>query len=246
MNGVDSGKAESEADNGSRRDDGVEPHCIGSFGFERCRPSECFRYPIGRRSRQHRYRQHAGADDAECKQQKSEITRQRSQRFGRLGCRIDVGDTVGIEDGGGGQDNGKGNHVGEDHANGGIDSDAVKLGAAASGQFTQRAVYLALIHFLDFLRGLPEKQIGAYRGAENGHHHQEIVGIDGGRGPDRRKQCGAPRDVHRQRGCYICEQRERHEFQHRRISAIRNEDLQQGRCRCENQGVLVIEPANHQ
>ena len=105
---------------------------------------------------------------------------------------------------------------------------------------------LALIHFLDFLRSLPEKQIGADRGAENGHHHQEIVGIDGGRGPDRRQQCGAPRDLHGQRGRDIGEQRERQEFEHRSISAIRHEDLQQGRCRCENQRMFVIEPADHQ
>ena len=145
------------------------------------------------------------------------------------GGRIDVGDSVGIEDRGGGQDDGKGNHVGEDHADGGIDADTVKLGSAASGQFAQRAVYLALIHFLDFLRGLPEKQIGAYRGAENRHHHQEIVGIDGGFGPDRSEQRRAPWDIHGQCGRDIGEQRERHEFQHRRVAAIGDEDLQQGR-----------------
>ena len=62
--------------------------------------------------------------------------------------------------------------------------DAIELGDAASGQLAKRPMCLALVHFLDFLRGLPEKQIGTDRGAEDGDHHQEIVGIDGGLRPD--------------------------------------------------------------
>ena len=104
----------------------------------------------------------------------------------------------------------------------------------------------ALVHFLDFLRSLPEKQIGADRGAQHRHHHQEVIGIDGGLRPDRRQQRRAPGNLHGQRRYHIGEQRQRHEFQHRRIAAIRHEDLQQGRCRRENQRVFVVEAADHQ
>ena len=117
---------------------------------------------------------------------------------------------------------------------------------SAPGQIAKRPAHLALVHFLDFLRSLPEKQIWADGGAEHRDHHQEIVGIDGGVRPDRGQQRLAPGDVHGKGGRDIGEQRERHEFEHRRISPIRHEHLQQGGGRRENQRMFVIEPADHQ
>ena len=64
--------------------------------------------------------------------------------------------------------------------------------------------------------------------------------------PDRGQQRRAPGNFHGEGGRDIGEQRERHEFQHRRIAAIRHEDLQQGRGGGENQRMFVIEPADHQ
>ena len=85
VNGVDPGKAKSEADNASGCDDRVESDGVGRLCLE-CRvPSECFGYPIGGRAGQHRYCQHACADNTEGEKQKSKIPCQRPQRFGGLG-----------------------------------------------------------------------------------------------------------------------------------------------------------------
>jgi len=57
----------------------------------------------------------------------------------------------------GGQNDEKGNRIGEEHADDGVDLDAVKLPDGRLWLAPEADGYLALIHFLDFLRGLPEK-----------------------------------------------------------------------------------------
>ena len=151
-----------------------------------------------------------------------------------------------LQDGRRRQDDEERDRVREDHPDRGVDLDAVELGDAASGELAKRAMRLALVHLLDLLRGLPEEQIGADGGAEHGDHHQEIIGIDVRLRPHGRQQRRAPRDLHREGGRDVGEQRQRQEFQDRRIAAIGDEDLQQGRAGGEDQRVLVIEPANDQ
>ena len=129
----------------------------------------------------------------------------------------------------------------------GVGPDARELGiSAALGLLAQRPVALALVHLLDLLGGLPEEQIGADGGAEHGDHHHEIIGVDGRLRPHCGDQRRAPWDVHGEGGRDIGEQRQRQEFQHRRIAAVGQEDLEDGRAGREDQRMLVVEPADHQ
>ena len=156
MNRVYACKAEPESDHGSGCDDGVEPNGVRRLCLEGRLPSECLSYAIGRGAGQHWNCQQACADNTERKQHEGKITREWPERLSGLRCRIDVGDTMGVQDGGRGQNDRKGDHVGEDHSDSGVDLDAIDLGDTALGELSKRTPSLAL-HFLDFLRGLPEK-----------------------------------------------------------------------------------------
>ena len=79
---------------------------------------------------------------------------------------------------GGGQDDEEGDAVGEQHAGDGVGRCGASSGRLPALQLAQRLVALALVHLLDLLRGLPEEQIGADRGAEHGDDHREVVGAD--------------------------------------------------------------------
>ena len=113
-------------------------------------------------------------------------------------------------------------------------------------QVAQRLVALALVHLLDLLRGLPEEEIGADGGAEDRDHHHEIIGVDDSLRPHRGEQRRAPRDLHGEGGGDIGKQRQRQEFQHRRVASIGQEHLEQGRAGREDQRMLVVEPADDQ
>lgn len=63
MHGIDARESEAEADDGYRRDDGVEAGRITGLGLERRLRAKDFRHAIGGGACQHGNREQAGADD---------------------------------------------------------------------------------------------------------------------------------------------------------------------------------------
>ena len=98
----------------------------------------------------------------------------------------------------------------------------------------------------DFLRGLPEKQIGADGGAEHRHHHGDIFAFEREVGQQRAAERFFERYVHHQHGADIGEQRQRQPFEDGRITRKRYEDLQHQTDQREEHDVDVAAAAGDQ
>ena len=77
-----------------------------------------------------------------------------------------------------------------------------------------------------FLSGLPEEQVGADRGAEHGHDHQQGCLVQLKMRPDDTQRDFAPVDVQAEHHGDIGEQRKRQPLEPEHIGAIRQEHLQ--------------------
>jgi len=131
-----------------------------------------------------------------------------------------------ITHGSGRENDGKRNDRAERHAGQRIDADALQLLACLFGCHVKRLCLMPFL-LLYLLRCLPEKQIGADRGAENRDQRGQIVALEGERRRQQRAQHLAPGNLHREHRADISEQGQRQPFQHAHIADIRNEHLQQ-------------------
>jgi hypothetical protein len=139
----------------------------------------------------------------------------------------------------------KGDSVREDHADAGVGDDAAHFAGPAARQCVERAPPFAHApHFLDFLRRLPEKQIGTYGGAEHRDQQHQIIGGELHLGQERAERDLAPRDVDGEHHADIEKQNQRQPFEDRRIAAIGHEHLQQHRGCGKYQRVFVAQPAD--
>ena len=93
------------------------------------------------------------------------------------------------------------------------------------------------LHLLHLLRGLPEEEIGAERGAEHGDDHRCGAGIEGQRRPQQRAPRRCPGHTGDQHHADIGKQREGEPFQQADIAMIGHEQLQQQRNQRQRAGL---------
>jgi hypothetical protein len=81
------------------------------------------------------------------------------------------------------------------------------------------------VHFLDFLRGLPEKQIGTNRGAKHRNDQQQVIIVQ----RDSWQNCSdkhlPPWDLYREGNSHIKKQHERKTFQNWGVAVVWHEHL---------------------
>src|SRR5882762_4561615 len=175
---IERAESQCQADDGGCRDNAVKSDRIRCLRLERGGPPERIGDRIGGRAGENRNGEQAGADDAEREHQEGQFARERPQRIGRVGSRVNVFHPVRVEHRRGRENDEEGDSVGKNHADRRVERYPVDLRLSSARKLTQRTPYLSLVHLLDFLSGLPKEQIGTYRGAEDSDQHQEIVRID--------------------------------------------------------------------
>src|ERR1039457_7639607 len=137
------------------------------FAFESDWPLESLGQRVRRGARQNRNCDQPRSDNTNAEEQETQLTRQRAQRFGRLGARLNVGDTVSVKDGGSIQNDEKGDHVGKGHSQVSVASHPPKLRrrllwSALESFFAARGLL-----FLHFQRCLPEEEIWTNRSSKH-------------------------------------------------------------------------------
>ena len=132
-----------------------------------------------------------------------------------------------MQRGGGGGDDAQRDDHGHKETAGAVFNQAGQLVRRGARALQQRAGMFE-VHLLQFLRALPEEEIGADRGAQDGDDGGGAAG--GQAGPQPGHRC-APVHAHRQHHQHIGKQRERQPFQDADIAVITHEDLQPQRQR---------------
>src|SRR6476620_2294914 len=93
---------------------------------------------------------------------------------------------------------------------------------------------------------MPEKQIGANRGAEYRNDEQQVIIVQRDSWHDCSDEHLPPWNLYRERNSHIKEQHERKTFQNWRVAVVRHEHLQQHRGCGEDQRVFVLETADNE
>src|SRR6267378_4327462 len=83
-----------------------------------------------------------------------------------------------MQGGGSSQNNEKCDEVGESHAQVRVDPDPVELFGCLSGSVFERRFTVIVSDLFDFLRGLPEKEIWADRGAQDCDQGCQVVLVE--------------------------------------------------------------------
>ena len=121
---------------------------------------------ITRRARKHRHRQQARTDNAEREQREGEGACERAQRLGGLRCRRNRRQPRLVQRRRRGDHDAKRDAIRERHADAGIHRHASQM-VPRVGCLCEEGVLAHKLHVLDFLRRLPEKDIGADRRSEH-------------------------------------------------------------------------------
>ena len=143
-----------------------------------------------------------------------------------------------------GQDDEEGDQVRHAHADEGVPANPVQFLGGGLRRGDQRGGALGLL-FLDLLGALPEEQVGADGGAEDGHDHDDPALVRKAR-EDRMDGDLAPVDLDAEDDGDIGEQRQGQPLQQADIAMIRHEHLQQDRDQREGDGQQVLVGAGHQ
>ena len=107
-----------------------------------------------------------------------------------------------------------------------VDADPAILLRDGSRRILERALACDDRDLLGFLRALPEEQIGADRRPEDRDDGEQRGRSEIGSARTSPVSASWPIDVHQQDHAHISEQAERQPFQHMRILAVGNEELQ--------------------
>lgn len=132
------------------------------------------------------------------------------------------------------------------HADPGVEVDSLQLRGGLMRRPPQRLLVRFRAQFLDFLRRLPEEQVGADRRAEHGDDRGQVRRGQLEPRPHERAADFTPIDRHDQRDCDIREQRQCGPFEQARIAVVRHEDLQQGRQRAEEDDIEFLRTVQQQ
>ena len=203
---------------------------------------------IGRSPCQHRHGKQAGADNAAGKQQEGQHTGNRTQRLGGLRGGIDGDNTLTVQRGGSGENNGKGDDIGKHHADAGVPFDAVDMAVLVKRRVAQSGSAMEL-QFLHLLSRLPDEHIGTDGGAEHRHHGQRIIAGPADRRHHQRAAHFQPRHVDGQHRDDIDKQHHGEPFQRTGVAAIGNGDLEHDAKQAEGDGHHFgkqLRPAHHQ
>ena len=214
----------------------IEGLGLARFAVEAFGPAEGLADRIGGRTGEDRHREQAGADDPQGKQPKRQIAGNRPQRPGRLRRAGDFGYAVGMQRRRSRDDDEQRCEVRETHADQRIGADTGQLAPGTARRNTER-FDMAAVLFLDLLPGLPEKQIGADRRAENGdqRHGVRLVECEARHqgAPCRLTQRNAGNEHHRDIG----KQRQRRPFEHADIAIIADKDFEDDTHQAEKESI---------
>jgi hypothetical protein len=114
-------------------------------------------------------------DDAHCEHGEGELAGDRAQGLGRLRRGLDLRDAVLVQRHRRRDDDAQGDDVRESHADDRVLLDAGQVLGHVLGVLAQLPGIRPAVAVLDFLRGLPEEQVGADGRAQHGDHHSRVV-----------------------------------------------------------------------
>ncbi len=136
--------------------------------------------------------------------------------------------------------------VGEEHADPGVDLDAVQVLGGLLGGLAQRLVPGRGALLLHLLRGLPEEEVGADGGAQHRHERCDVVGAELQLREERGHGRLVPRHVHHEHRTHVAQERQRHPLEQRGVARERHEDLQGERQQREEHDVDLAHPAHQE
>ena len=127
---------------------------------------------------------------------------------------------------GGGEDDEVGDQVRKSHADEGVGLDPAELGRRFHRPFAQRMGIVVGADFFDFLRRLPEEQVGRNRGAEDGHDQRHRIAGEGKVRPHRALEDLEPWQLDGEHRGDVRQQAERQPFQVAHVGGVRQKYLQ--------------------
>src|SRR5579862_1497811 len=133
---------------------------------------------------------------------------------------------MGMEGGSRTDDDKKRDDIGESHPKVSIDTNALKLRLGLVGCSLERLGSGALLYFLNFFFGLPEKEIGADRRAQDSDDDCEVAGTEREIGNNKMIANRRPGCSYDHRHTDIGEERDRKPFEECNIARVAHEDLE--------------------
>jgi hypothetical protein len=133
--------------------------------------------------------------------------------------------------------------VGEKHADVGVALDAAQVAADFLFGAQHAALQAQLFHLL---RGLPEKQVGRNRGAQQRDDHHPVARGPLQLGNHQVMQHLRPLHLHQEHGDHVGKQEERQPFQDGRQLAVGHKHLQQHGDDTEGHRMEMVAAAHHQ
>jgi hypothetical protein len=126
-----------------------------------------------------------------------------------------------------GKDDEEGDHVGQEHADDGVETDPTELDPSMPRLVYQGHLSWVVADFFRLLGGLPEEQVGADRGSENGDDGGPVILAAMKGGDERPRSDLAPGDLHEEHRQDVAEQHQAQPLEDPGITLVDDEDFQQ-------------------